>query len=73
MQSYEYNQYWNSLQFIDDVCNIQKAYIKNFMASDKSEYIKLFFLPPVGISNLDDPVQRYFLHYIFVPGIIHVN
>ena len=43
------------------------------MASDKSEYIKLFFLPPVGISNLDDPVQRYFLHYIFVPGIIHVN
>ena len=43
------------------------------MASDKSEYIKLFFLPPTGISNLDDPVQRYFLHYIFVPGINHVN
>ena len=42
------------------------------MTSDESEYIKLFFLPPIGILNLDDLVKRYVLHYIFVPRINHV-
>ena len=42
------------------------------MTSDESEYINLFFLPPIGILNLDDLVERYVLHYIFVPRINHV-
>ena len=45
---------------------------KNIMTSDESEHINLFFLPPIGILNLDDLVQRYVLHYIFVPCINHV-
>ena len=45
---------------------------KNIMTSDESEYINLFFFPPIGILNLDDLVQRYVLHYIFVPRINHV-
>ena len=42
------------------------------MMSDEIEYINLFFLPPIGILNLDDLVERYVLHYIFVPRINHV-
>ena len=42
------------------------------MMSDEIEYINLFFLPPIGILNLDDLVERYVLQYIFVPRINHV-
>ena len=36
---------------------------KNIMMSDESEYINLFFFPPIGILNLDDVVERYVLHF----------
>ena len=45
---------------------------KNIMTSDESEYINLLLLAPIGMLNLDDLVQRYVLHYIFVPRINHV-
>lgn len=43
---------------------------KDFMTSDASEYINLFFLPPIGILDLADLVQRYVVQYIFV---LHMN
>ena len=44
----------------------------NIMALDDNEYINLFFLPPIGILNLNDLVQRYVLHYDFVSRINYV-
>ena len=38
------------------------------MASGKNDY---FFIPPIGILNLDDLAVRYVLHYICVPRINH--
>ena len=74
IQSYECNQYCNLLQFIDDICNFFffRKPVKNFITSDESKIFNLFFLPPTEILNLDELVQRYVLHYIFMPRSNHV-